>query len=109
MVMSLPEQRLDQKSGAPALFIAYIGGEARKHSFALARRLRDMGASAVVDLEGRKLKKALAIANNLSARYALIVGEDEMRSGVYVLRDMTTGEQQKLTEADLIDRLKTER
>ena len=62
----------------------------------------------VVDLEGRKLKKSLAIANNLSARYALIVGEDEIRSGVYVLRDMTTGEQQKLTESDLIDKLKDE-
>jgi histidyl-tRNA synthetase len=107
MVMSIPEEGLDPKSEAPALFIAYIGDEARTHSFALARRFRDAGASAVVDLEGRKLKKALAIANNLSAHYALIVGEDEIRSGVYVLRDMTTGEQQKLTEADLLDRLKS--
>jgi histidyl-tRNA synthetase len=107
MVMSIPDERLDPKSEAPALFIAYIGDEARKHSFALVRRLRDAGASAVVDLEGRKLKKALAIANNLSACYALIIGDDEIRSGVYVLRDMTTGEQQKLTEADLFDRLKT--
>jgi histidyl-tRNA synthetase len=107
MVMSIPDERLDPKREAPALFIAYIGDEARKHSFALVRRLRDAGASAVVDLEGRKLKKALAIANNLSVRYALIIGDDEIRSGVYVLRDMTTGEQQKLTEADLFDRLKT--
>jgi histidyl-tRNA synthetase len=109
MVMSIPEERLDPKGEAPALFIAYIGDEARKHSFRLARRLRDQGASAIVDLEGRKLKKALAIANNLSARNALIVGEDEIRNGVYVLRDMSTGEQQKLTEAELIERLKTEK
>lgn len=108
MVMSIPEENLDPKSEAPALYIAYIGDEARKHSFALVRRLRDAGVQAVVDLEGRKLKKSLAIANNLSARYALIVGDDEIGSGVYVLRDMTTGEQQRLTESDLIDKLKDE-
>ena len=61
------------------MFIAYIGDEARRHSFALARRLRDAGVSVVVDLEGRKLKKALAVANNLGARYSLIVGDDEMQ------------------------------
>ena len=104
-VLSIPPERLDPKSEAPALYIAYIGDEARAHSFALARRLRAAGVSVVVDLEGRKLKKSLAVANSLSARSALIVGEDEMREGVYVLRDMSTGEQQKLSEKELIDRL----
>jgi histidyl-tRNA synthetase len=46
------------------------------------------------------------VANNLNARYALIVGEDEIQSGSYLLRDMTTGEQQKLEETDLINTLK---
>ena len=108
-VLSIPPERLDPKSEAPALYIAYIGDEARKHSFALARRLRGAGVSVVVDLEGRKLKKSLAVANNLSARNALIVGEDEIREGVYVLRNMSTGEQQKLSEKELIDRLSVER
>jgi histidyl-tRNA synthetase len=108
-VLSIPPERLDPNSEAPALYIAYIGETARKHSFALARRLRDAGASVVIDLEGRKLRKSLDIANKLSARHALIVGEDEIREGVYVLRDMSTGEQQKLTEKELIDRLSVER
>lgn len=108
-VLSIPAERLDPKSEAPALYIAYIGDDARKHSFALVRRLRGAGISAVVDLEGRKLKKSLAVANNLSARYALIIGEDEIREGVYVLRNMSTGEQQKLSEKELIDRLSVER
>ena len=109
MVLSIPPEKFDPKSEAPALYIAYIGDEARKHSFALARRLRGAGVSVVVDLEGRKLKKSLAVANSLSARNALIVGEDEIREGVYVLRDMSTGEQQKLSEKELIDRLSVER
>ena len=106
MVMSVPDEVFDPKSDAPQLFIAYIGDEARRFSFALAGRLRVAGLNCVVDLEGRKLKKSLAIANSLAARYALIVGEDEIKSGGYTLRDMTSGEQRNLTESELIETLK---
>lgn len=105
MVLSLPEEIVDARVSSPTIFIAYIGDEARKHSFALARRLRDANISTVVDLEGRKLRKALAVANNLSARFALIIGEDEIRRGSYALRDMTTGEQKEVTETELINNL----
>lgn len=106
MIMSLPEKSAESAKQAPGLFIAYIGERAREHSFALARRLREAGISAVVDLEGRKLKKSLAIANSLNARFALIVGDDEIDKGGYVLRDMTTGEQRNLGEEDLIAELR---
>jgi histidyl-tRNA synthetase len=105
MVMSMPEASFDARAEAPTLYIAYIGDEARKHSLALARRVREAGVSTIVDLEGRKLKKSLAVANSLAARFTLIVGEDEMKSGAYALRDMTTGEQRSLTEADLVSAL----
>jgi len=87
------------------LFIAYIGDRAREHSFALARRLRAAGIATVVDLEGRKLKKSLAIANNLKASFALIIGDNEIDSGSYVLRNMQSGEQTTLDEQSLIDSL----
>lgn len=106
MIMSLPEENIVPRADSPDLYIAYLGDEARNYSFALARKLRLAGVSTEVDLESRKLKKSLAIANNLSARYALIIGDDEVKSGSYVLRDMTSGEQRTLTEAELINTLK---
>jgi histidyl-tRNA synthetase len=105
MIMSLPEAGLAGLKQAPNLFIAYIGEQARNHSFSLARKLREAGVSTVVDLEGRKLKKSLAVANSLGARYALIVGDDEINRGSYVLRDMSTGEQKTLEVDDLISTL----
>ncbi len=102
MIMSLPENSADGLKQVPGVFVAYIGERAREHSFGLARRLREAGISTVVDLEGRKLKKSLAIANSIGARCALIIGEDEIEKGSYVLRDMTTGEQKNLGEEELI-------
>jgi histidyl-tRNA synthetase len=106
LVLSIPEGNIEAGGSAPTLYIAYIGDEARTHSFALAGRLRAAGVSLVVDLEGRKLKKSLAVANNLCAGYALIAGDDEINSGAYVLRDMASGEQKHLRESELIEFLK---
>jgi histidyl-tRNA synthetase len=105
LVMSLPDDAIDRSAEAPAVFIAYIGDEPRRHSFALARRLREAGLSVVVDLEARKLKKSLAVANNLAAPYALIIGDDEIASGSYKLRNMTSGQEEQLREPELIRRL----
>ena len=40
-----------------------------------------------------KLKRSLELANKLGARYALIVGDDEIAAGNFQLKDMATGEQ----------------
>ena len=106
IIMSLPPGAAERSNESPSLFIAYIGDEARRHSFTLARRLREAGVSVVVDLEGRKLKKALGVANQLGARHSLIIGEDEINNKSYILRNMYSGDQQTLTEADLIENLK---
>ena len=106
MIMSLPDDAARKLKQVPDVFVAYIGERARTHSFELARRLREAGICAVVDLEGRKLKKSLAVANSLAARHALIIGDNEIDSSSYVLRDMTTGEQTNLSESDLIATLR---
>ncbi|HKV42222.1 MAG TPA: histidine--tRNA ligase [Blastocatellia bacterium] len=109
LVISLPEETVEWALAAPDLFIAYIGAEARDHSFQLARRLRNAGIAAVVDLEGRKLKKALAVANSLHVSRSLIIGDDEIQKGAYVLRDMSSGEQKTLSESELLAELKAGR
>jgi histidyl-tRNA synthetase len=106
ILLSLPEETVERAKESPSLFIAYIGDQARSHSFGLARRLREAGVSVVVDLEGRKLKKALAFADSLKARYSLIIGDDEIEKQSYTMRDMQKSEQQTLKESEIIEILK---
>ena len=47
-----------------------------------------------------KFKKSLGLADKLGARYALIIGEDEVASGTYTLKRLADAEQKKLTEAN---------
>ena len=52
-----------------------------------------------------KLKRAMELANKLNARYALIVGDNEISSGVYALKNMASGEQENVTRDQLAERL----
>jgi histidyl-tRNA synthetase len=42
----------------------------------------------------------------MGARYTLILGEDEINSGTYLLKNMTTGVQQQLKREELAARIK---
>jgi histidyl-tRNA synthetase len=108
MVMSLPGAEAERlrAADAPAVFIVYLGETARQHSFQVASALRRAGLSVLLEFEDRKMKKAMAQANKTGARYALIIGDDEVAKGVYGLKNLTTGEQAALTLAEIEAKLK---
>jgi histidyl-tRNA synthetase len=54
-----------------------------------------------------KFKKSLGLADKLGARYALIIGEDEVASGTYTLKRLADAEQKKLTESELLEQLRS--
>jgi histidyl-tRNA synthetase len=85
------------------LFVAPLGEPALRHAALMARDFRRSGLS--VELAEGKLKRVMELANKLGARFALIVGEDEMASGRYALKDMSTGEQKSLTRDEIAAKL----
>jgi histidyl-tRNA synthetase len=48
----------------------------------------------------------MELANKQAARFTLIVGDNEIVSQAYTLKDMTSGDQQTLTRPALLDRLR---
>jgi len=85
------------------LFIALHRDAAVRHALLLARDLRRAGHS--VELGQGRLKRAMELADKLGARFALVVGDDEIASGRYPLKDMATGKQQTLTPDEITAQL----
>jgi len=56
-----------------------------------------------------KFKKSLGLADKLGARYALIIGEEEVNSGTFTLKRLADSDQKKLSEFDLLEYLESER
>ena len=105
LVMGVEEAHPDAHKPVIDVFLAPLGDAAELQSGTLAAELRAEGI-AVERSADRKLKRALEVANKSGARYALIVGDDELASGTYQLKNMATGEQVSLTRAALAEHIK---
>ena len=107
LVMTVEER---QSVTIPPLdvYIAPMGDTALRHCAVLAGEIRKADLSVEVGTD-RKLKRMLELANKLAARYTLIVGDNEIVTQSYSLKDMSTGEQQTLTRQKLLEELRGRR
>ena len=110
---SIGEDRLVMSVGEESqpvvdVYLAPMGEAAEKMAGTLAAELRAAGISVERSVD-RKLKRALEVANKMGARYALILGDNEIAAGTYLVKDMTSGEQVTLSRDELAEhvRLKT--
>lgn len=90
------------------VFVLSIGDQAQAAAFTLLRDLRHAGFTADMDFMGRSLKAQMKLANKYLARFAVIIGDDEVQTGSANLKDMATGEQQQISMDDLLNKLDTE-
>jgi histidyl-tRNA synthetase len=90
-----------------AAYVVWMGEAALPPAAALARELRAQGLSVEIDYDAMKIKKAMGVANKLGARFAIIIGDGELASGRYQVKDMTSGEQKEMAPGDIAAYLKS--
>lgn len=90
----------------PAIFVAFLGQGTEAKAVEYTAQMRREGLGATMASGNRSLKSQLRQANALGAVHTLIIGEDELKDGLVVLKDMTGGEQQRLPFAEVVNRLK---
>lgn len=94
----LPE--MDTQTDA---FVVALGEEAQGAAFKLLTKLRQAGLKAGMDYAGRSMKAQMKQANKANARFALIIGEDEVKEACVQLKDMEKSEQQKVSFDNIVD------
>jgi len=104
LVMAV-EEAGKTKAAPLDLYIAPMGDPALRHCAVLAGEIRKLNLSVEVGTD-RKLKRMLELANKLEARFTLILGDNEIVSQAYSLKNMATGEQETLSRQALLDQLK---
>jgi histidyl-tRNA synthetase len=87
----------------PEAYIICLDDESCREGLSLAKKVRRAGLSSTVDFSCKSLKKQMAAADKANARYAIIIGGDELLTGSLTLRDMTTGEQRGVDAESIVD------
>ena len=87
------------------VLISYLSNDLIKNSLKLANKLREKGIPTDLYSEKAKLKKQLQYANNNNIPFVIIIGEDEIKNGKYILKNMKDGNQNLLTINEIINKM----
>jgi len=101
--LKLFPQDLEQ---ATTVLLVNFGENEELVSLKLLQKLHEAGISAEIYPEPLKMKKQFGYADNKKIPYTIIIGADEAASGIYQLKNMLTGEQEKISGGEIIEKLK---
>lgn len=82
------------------------GDSARDHNWTLLGELRQAGIVADMDASGRSVKAQFKQADREQATHCIVVGDDELASGVVKLKDSATRQEQSVPRAEVVARLR---
>lgn len=106
LISVVPFDKADNFEKRPDVFIVSLGEEAQKLAFNLTHKLRSEGLSIERDYDGGSMKRQMRKANKSASRFALIIGDDEIKSGKYQLKNMSDGEQIEISADSCADDIK---
>jgi histidyl-tRNA synthetase len=75
------------------------------YALPLLQKLRNNNINAELYPAGAKIKKQMEYANNKQVPYTILIGSDEMQSGLLTFKNMESGEQEKLSTEDILAKL----
>jgi histidyl-tRNA synthetase len=110
VILNLQKQGVGSPSSAsPKVYLAYLGETAKVEAMKLAAQLRQAGIGIVVASGDKSLKAQLKQANSWGMSQVIIIGEEELKMGQLILRDMKRGEQEAIAFSELLPRLGNEK
>jgi histidyl-tRNA synthetase len=117
LILSLQEQQREAASSEQRtasgktgcdVYVAWMGPTTQLAAIKAAQRLRAAGFRVELPPVEQKFGKALGQADKLGARYALILGEDEVASGQWTVKTLADGSQARMSEGEFLEKLKSE-
>lgn len=97
----------DVPKSIPQTYIAPLGEGMNVAAAKVASELRRAGLRVEMGDESFRLKKSFETAEKLGIETVIIVGEDEAKRGEYSVKNLKTGDQQKISEAELMQKVGT--
>lgn len=105
-LLVLEAQGVEVPASSPLdVYVIGLGEAAERKTAELLFELRSAGIRADRDYQGRKLKAQLKSADRMQARFAAILGEDELAKGEITLKDLSSSEQETVQLEQLTSRL----
>ncbi len=104
VLLQLEKFPQEQEMDTQLLFVNF-GEKEANYILSILRSLRSNGIASELYPDAAKMKKQMTYANNRKIPFVALVGEQEMQDGVLTLKEMETGNQERLSPQELVERL----
>ena len=95
------------KPETPVIYIAGMDSICRTKAFELACVLRKEGIFTEIDHMDRSIKAQFKYADKIGAKYVAVIGSNELQEGQVNIKNMSTGESEKISFSEMASYLKT--
>lgn len=107
LLLSMEEENLSfGEKQTPEVYLVTLGDEARTVGIRLIMELRKNGISTEFDSDKTSMNAQMKAANKIGAKFALILGEDELKNDKIILKNLADGEQEQINITDIIKSIK---
>jgi histidyl-tRNA synthetase len=105
-VLNELERFPDEVTHTTDLMLVNFGDHEAAFSLSILKKLHQSGIKAELYPDAAKMKKQMKYANQKGIKYVMLIGEEEMKSGIYSLKDMEKGNQVKGNLEEIISLIK---
>jgi histidyl-tRNA synthetase len=98
----------ESSAAGTTVLISNFDQESEYYALSFLQQLREEGIAAELYPTSAKLKKQLSYADAKLIPYVILIGSDELQSGVLTLKNMKSGVQRKLTTTEILETLEAE-
>ena len=84
------------------LYLAYLGDESKRAGMKAVQFLRRESVECLIEYKERSMKSQMSRANKLGAAWVLIIGEEEIKTEKYKLKNMASGLQVEGTQDEIL-------
>lgn len=109
LMLAIDSENIDKSISTSPEYVIIPAGENVPHEkiYAIAKMLRNSGKTVVVDIMNRNFKSLIKYANKINAKYALILGEDELKNEDVTVKNMASGNQRTVKISELVNSQET--
>lgn len=97
---------LKNYSGSNCKAVILPMGDTKSECIRLGNELRELGINNTIYFEDTKFKNKILYATKLNVKYAIIIGEDEVKNNCYTIKNLYEFSQQQVSKEELINLLK---
>jgi histidyl-tRNA synthetase len=106
VILLMKENGIETKKEFPDVFIAQLGDLAKKKSLRLFEDLKKEGIFVTESFGQDSLKSQIGRADKMQVKITLIIGKEEAVEDRVIVRDMASGEQEKIKTSEAVKEIK---